>query len=669
MLYFSPKTICSLCLVFAGLGPVSARTISSADSSQVARIYQTTLDIIYDKGEVSMDSLLHYSAAGLRLAKKYRLLTFVSDFNTNIAYGYKRAGDYEKAAYHSSLAYKEALALNYIAGIARSGYTHAMICFDKGDIKPSFHQISLNLEFARENKLDRYMFVNYYLLSHINSHTNNRLITDYYMEKAFRFHSDSTLLQAFQTKNELQWAIMQKEDQEKLYKKFRSLILQNKDNAQLEEIILLIDIANTYAKSGNTQKAIEIFEELIRMKLKHVEYPETTLYANLAAVYLKTHQFKKAEITNPKADRSIVQLYNYNDYLTILKTEAVLKEHKGLHREALKTWKEIYSLEDSLVHTKNEISYLLVTHLKNLESLESKFEFVNKENAMQRLLLEKERREKALLSALALLLIILCGVVYRLFRKLSVSTQKILEQNKAISAQTESLRESNLIKDKLFSLLSHELRSPVAELITILDVNEWKNKDSALDPYFKSVNLRAKTIYTTLDNVLTWSASQLDLKKTEVKPLDISDVVNRALHLSLSSIYQKNIRVDNEVAHALIDANESYLMIIFRNILNNATKFTLLNGVIRIYSVEEGNYSGVVVEDSGVGIDPEKLRSLFVNVQNSSEGTEGEKGSGVGLVLCKDLMDKLQGKIEVLSSENQGTSVKLLFKKAGYFQV
>lgn len=646
-----------------------AHANSPADSLEVARIYQTTRDIIYDQGDVRMDSLLHYSAIGLRLAKKFKLLTFVPDFNTNIAYGFKRAGNFEKAVYYSSMAYREAIALNYISGIARSGYTHAMICFDKGDIKLSFDQISLNLEFARKNKLDHYMFVNYYLLSHINNHTNNRLITDYYMEKAFRFYPDSSIIRAFQIKNQLRSTILdeEKEDPEELYKRFRSLILQDQDNPTVEEIHLLIDIANTYAKSGNTQKAIEIFEELLSLKLNDIEYPETTLYADLAAVYLKANQFEKAEILNPKADRSIPQLYHNDDYLTILRTEAMLKEHKGRHREALKIWKEIYHLEDSLIHVKNEIGYLLVTNLKDLESLESKFEFVNKENAMQRLLLEKERREKVLLLALALLLIILFGVVFRLFRKLSLSTRKILEQNKAISVQTESLRESNFIKDKLFSLMSHELRSPVAELITLLDVNEWKSKDSSLPPYFKSVNLKAKTLYTTLDNILIWSSAQLKREKTEIKSININDVVTTAIHLNLPDSGQKNIRIENETAPLLIDANENYLMIIFRNVLHNAIKFTPANGTIRIYSVEEENHIGIIVQDQGRGIDPEKLKSLFISVQESTEGTEGEKGSGVGLILCKDLMDKQQGRIEISSVVNQGTSVRLLFKKAGHF--
>lgn len=664
MQYFLHRFFCSLCVTFVTFNPVSAGSFSTADSLEVAGIYQNTLDLIYHRGDIRMDSLLHYSALGLRLAKKYGLLTFISDFNTNIAYGYKRAGNFEKAAYHSALAYKEALAIHYVQGIARSGYTHAMICFDKGDIKPCFHQISLNLEFARENHLDRYMFVNYYLLSHINSHTNNHLITDYYMEKAFRFHSDSTILQAFRIKNQLQETIPDKEAEE-LYSRFRSMVFKSKKTPQLEEIIFLIDVANAYANSGNTQRAIEIFEELIGMKLTSVEYPETTLYANLAAVYLKANQFEKAEMFNPEADRSLAPLYNYRDYLKILRTKAVLKEKKGQLGAALQTWKEIYRLEDSLAYTKNEISYLLVTHLKKLESLESKFEFVNKENAMQRRLLAQERREKVLLLALALLLVIVCAVIYRLFRKLSVSNRKIREQHEAISLQTESLRESNMIKDKLFSLLSHELRSPVAELITLLDVNEWKNKDDALNPYFKSINLKAKILYNTLDNVLTWSASQLNLKKTEIKALNLGEAILTTLQVCEPYIQLKNIRVENAVTDALVDANESYLMIIFRNVLNNATKFTPSGGVIRLYSVEEGNYSGVIIEDSGVGIEPEKLDSLLKSIQHSSDGTDGEKGSGMGLLLCKDLIDKLQGKIEVSLTPAHGTSVKLLFKKAG----
>lgn len=671
MLYFSPKILCSFCLAFAGLSSVSARTISSADSLEVARIYQTTLDIIYDQREIRIDSLLHHSTIGLRLAKQHKLLTFVPDFNTNIAYGYKRAGEFEKAAYYSSLACKEALALNYISGIARSGYTHAMISFDKGDIKPCLQQIYENLQFARANQLNNSLHQNYRLLSHITSFTNNLQITDYYAEKAFQFLEDSTTLHAFRIKTRLKNAIIEEEEEnaDTLYRELRSLVYNNGEEPDLDKIDFLVDIANTYRSFGNPLKAIEIFEELTRINIKESNYPENAFYAYMAAAYLGGGQLKKAEMLNQKADKNISLLFNYNAYLTILRTEAALKEKKGLISEALKTWKEIYRADDSLSHKSREISSLGVIFLKSLESLESKFENINKENTMQRLLLEKEKRQKILLLSLVVILIVFSIVIYYLFRKLSLGNQKIREQNEAISLQTESLRESNMIKDKLFSLLSHELRSPVAELITLLDVNEWKNKGHSLNPYFKNINLKAKILYNTLDNVLTWSASQLNLKKTEIKSLNISEAVSTTLNVCEPYIHLKNIRVENEVTDALIYANESYLMIIFRNLLNNATKFTPSGGIIRLYSVEEDDYSGVVIKDSGVGIEPEKLGSLLMNVQNSSEGTDGEKGSGMGLLLCKDLIDKLQGKIEVSSRENQGTSVKLLFKKADHFQV
>lgn len=658
------RTLCSFCIVCIGLTPVFAHSSVNNDSLKVARIYQITLDIIYERGEVKMDSLLHYTSLGIRLAKEHNLPAFLSDFHSNLAYAYKRTGNYTLGLEYASLAQKEALVYKYNKGVARGGYIFAMIAFDKGDIKPCFDQISRNLEFAREHKMDWYMHVNYYLLAHINSYTNNLLITDYYTEKAFEFVEDSTLLLTFRLRTRLKKAIADNGDHEKLYKELRSRVFISKDQALTEEIYLLLDVANTYLSFGNTQKAIDIFEELRSLKSSNVEFPETTILSGLAAAYLEAKQYRKAEITNPRAIRSIRTLYNHNDYLTVLKTDALLKENKGQYQAALQVWNEIKYLEDSLTLKKNEISYLLVANLKNLESLENKFEFINKENAMHRQLLQKEKRQNILLLSIVLVLVVLCMVIYRLFRKLSVSNQKILDQNEAISQQTANLRESNMIKDKLFSLLSHELRSPVAELITLLDVNEWKNKDHALNPYFKSINLKAKILYNTLDNVLTWSASQLNLKKTEIKPLNIREAVCTTLRVCEPYIQLKGIQVENEVADAIIDANESYLMIIFRNILNNATKFTPSGGKIRLYSVAEDDYSGIVIEDSGVGIDPEKSQSLLTNIQNSSEGTDGEKGSGVGLLLCKDLVDKLHGKIEVFSAKNQGTSVRLLFRKS-----
>ncbi len=649
-------------LLFTGFIPT--RVFGSSDSLKVVRLYQTSLDLVFAAGDIRLDSFLLYAEQGRNLARKLNMLPYVIDFNTNIAYGYKRAGLFDKAAYYSTIAYREAISVNDITGIARSGYTHAMICFDKGDIKPSFEQISANLEFARKNQLDRYLFVNYTLLSTINARTPNKMITDHYQEKAFEYHENVHMRNAFRIKSDLSLAIMEgrEADQENLYREFRSLSLNYSE--VLDEINLLLDIANAYAQAGKSDQALAIFKELVAMKTDDVEYPETSINAALAALYLSLNEFDKAEALNPISDRSTRHLYYDTDYVTILKTEARLKERKGQFHEALKVWREIGDYQDSVAQVSNEISYYLVKNLKDLESLESKLESVNQQNAMQQLLLEKERREKILLLVLTILLVMLCGWIYYLFRRLSDSNERIREQNMAISVQTESLRKSNFIKDKLFSLMSHELRSPIAELITILDVHEWKNKDSALQPHLASVNRKAKNIYTTLDNILIWSSSQLKNEQTEMNPLDISTVVNTSIQLNQQEINRKDIHIDNQTVSAEILANINYLMIIFRNILHNAVKFTPANGSIWIYNTEEDGYAGVIIEDSGAGMEPEKLKSLFVSVQDSTDGTTGEKGSGVGLILCKDLIDKLQGKIEISNSSYGGTSVKLLFLKS-----
>jgi len=669
MIQLLNRILYTFCLILAGLTFVNARPSSERDSLELARIYQTTVNIMYTDGVVNTDSLLYYAEKGIDLARKYDIPEFIPDFITNLAYGHKRAGKLEAAMEYGQKAYHEALSMNAVKGIARSGYTLAILHFDKGDVKPCLLQISRNLQFATQHKLNRYLFLNYHLLAHINSYGNNPLVTDYYTEKAYSFQEDTAALHIFKIRTRLKNAIIEKEkeNEEKLYIMFWDLVMKDRSALDISDINLLMEIADTYRATGNPKRALEIYSDLSRVNLTGIPYPESAVYAGMAAGYLDLNQLQKAETMNRKANRDISLLYGYNYYLLILRNNAIIKEKKGRIRDALNTWKEIARIEDSLLHKRNEINYLLVSNLKNLESLEGKFESVNYENAIQRQLLEKEKRQKILLLSLVLILIIFSLAVYALFRKLKVRNQKILEQNEAISRQTESLRESNLVKDKLFSLLSHELRSPVAELITLLDVNEWKNKDSALNPYFKSVNLKAKAIYNTLDNILTWSASQLKFQKTEVRAMNLRETAHKALELSLPYIQQKNIRITNEVSDALIEANESYLMIIFRNVLNNATKFTPAGGEIRLYSVEEEDYSGLVVQDSGTGINPETLQSLFVNPQTSSEGTEGEKGSGVGLMLCKDLMDKLQGKVEVSSTVNQGTSVKLLFKKEGRF--
>jgi two-component system sensor histidine kinase/response regulator len=224
----------------------------------------------------------------------------------------------------------------------------------------------------------------------------------------------------------------------------------------------------------------------------------------------------------------------------------------------------------------------------------------------------------------------------------------------------ESLKELNATKDKLFSIIAHDLRNPLQVLMFSADLlskhyedfDEDKKKEF-IDKIFTGTN----QISDLLENLLEWARSQRGIIESHVEKIYISTLAEENVSLFKEIAKKKEIRLFSEVDTSYFAiADRNMIRIVIRNLVSNAIKFTFRGGEVKISASASQNSVQIDVTDTGVGIAPEDIHRLFkIDKQKITPGTAKEKGSGLGLILCKEFVEKNNGTIDVVSTPGKGT--------------
>ena len=241
-------------------------------------------------------------------------------------------------------------------------------------------------------------------------------------------------------------------------------------------------------------------------------------------------------------------------------------------------------------------------------------------------------------------------------------TERIKTLKKLVESE-EKLKEANLTKDKVFSIIAHDLRGPISTNKSIVDliVHEYNkiSKDKILK-LLKSFKPTADATYFLLENLLSWSRGQLEQISFNPGLNPINSIVQENMELYSSQAQLKNIQLTNTVQPDLIGYfDKTMLDIVIRNLISNALKFTSHKGHIEIKSSIDNNFIILSVTDTGVGIPKSQIKSIFRDLDSNkitSVGTDNEKGAGLGLVLCKEFIELNGGEIRVISKIGSGST-------------
>jgi signal transduction histidine kinase len=238
--------------------------------------------------------------------------------------------------------------------------------------------------------------------------------------------------------------------------------------------------------------------------------------------------------------------------------------------------------------------------------------------------------------------------------------RSVARQTRILREKTASLEEINATKDKLFSVIAHDLKSPFNSILGLSELllddnysyNEAKSKD-----LIRCIHSSAKNTLTLTDNLLSWAKSQTGQLKFEPKSVSLKGVVDEVMGIVDTSAKFKNISVNyTQIPDIKVYADRNMIKSVLYNLLYNAIKFTHVNGTVSIFAENGENQVKIVVSDNGIGMDQETRDNIFDIASGSTNGTASEKGSGLGLLLCKEFVEKHGGKIWVESEKGKGSN-------------
>lgn len=322
-------------------------------------------------------------------------------------------------------------------------------------------------------------------------------------------------------------------------------------------------------------------------------------------------------------------------------------------------YKELYILNKE---QKPEVAlYYLEKHVEIKDSLykaetqtqlndfQIKYETKEKENKI--ILQEEEiKHEKYKQSGLILLLIFIATISLLIL----ITTLVVVNKNK-------QLKELNKTKDKLFSIISHDLQNPVVSqklaIQALIDnLNEYDN--NCLLKYYNSILISTDTQIALLHNLLNWANIQTNKIKFNPITFDINEIINTTINLNQIALNNKSIEVKKDVnIQTLVNADKQMINTVIRNLFTNAIKFTQKGGVIHISAIINQNELIFSITDNGIGMSKEQIEMFYKSGNLSSkDGTNNEKGSGLGLLLCKELLEINNTSLKIKSEKMKGTS-------------
>ena len=415
----------------------------------------------------------------------------------------------------------------------------------------------------------------------------------------------------------------------------------------------LLYLGNFYNDMGDVATSLKYLREGLKIAS---EKNMTEMKGNLLmeiATMIKDKDPAMAMEQLKEAEAICHQSQNRAFLVNVYKEMADLYKMQGKYKEALEVTEYKQKIADSIftMNRASEMASIAATYeLEKTMVKVNDLEILSKRTASQR----------NTVILIAIVIAVLMVILWRVYRKTIVL-------NKQLKAHEEELKELNNTKDKFFSIIGHDLRSPIAVVPTILDLLEDEQTTEDEKRYLMdSMREHSKSSMEMLDKLLFWGQSLVKGIMLQEQNIYLKEFISENIALKKIAAANKGIQIkDNVPADLLVHADATHCDFIVRNLLSNAIKYTYENGVIEISSDRKmrPGFTVFSIKDNGMGIDKDVLPNIF-NPQYSVTGTANEKGTGIGLMLCKEFAIQNGGDIWVESEAGKGATFYFAMKNA-----
>lgn len=414
----------------------------------------------------------------------------------------------------------------------------------------------------------------------------------------------------------------------------------------------LMNIGLVYKEKKEYKQALDYYQQSYKVSLDN-NYPEGILknMQNISVAYYFIGDYEKS---NSEALKALMK----SREMGVIDLEVEILE--GLRTNYLK--QKDYKNAHKYTEEYYEASMKLNTKERELEisGIKDKYELEKTQEQLKLLYeINETRTNQRNLSIILLVIALLSMVVfaYSYYRIRILNKQNILVKDK--------LSESNQVKDRIFSIIGHDLRSAYVSTLGILNlIKEDDLSASEKKDMINRVIHQSETALETLDKLLHWGYSQIRGAKINLEDFNCTVPLNQTLDFLSQIIHEKEIKVNNHINEEIcVLADKNHFNFIIRNLISNAVKFTPKRGEINLSCTDEQDYFKFSIQDSGIGISQDRLNKIFTADSSSTSGTHNEKGTGLGLIICKEFIESNGGQITVSSVEGKGATFSFTLKK------
>ncbi len=477
-----------------------------------------------------------------------------------------------------------------------------------------------------------------------------------------------------------------------------ALEIIEKSDEQIFLIWLYNDIGTVYNKQGNVNRALLYYNKALQLSNELNNTLGKSKTMNLMGnVYLENKDYDKAnkyffdalkhaQVADAKDDINITYK-NISNYFAAV----------GNFKKSLEYYKFYKEISDSTINENKLRTIIEMQSRYALESAENENQLLQKNLEIKELTIKKNNTQRTFLIISLLMTTILIVLFYnrliirkkknkelneknaiiskqkhQLSKTLAIQHQlnetlreqkeQILSVQKNLEQINKELEESNATKDKFFSIIAHDLRGPISDILslsTLIQENQDRYTPEELNRFFTLTKSAAQCTHELLENLLTWARSQRNEIAYEPGLYDLKEILEDTIAIfKLKATDKKLIFINNCTRPCICYFDKNMVKNTITNLINNATKFTNKGGKIEIDAQIIENQVRLSICDNGVGMRPEVKEKLFnINSkQPSQKGTDGEKGTGLGLILCKELIKKHKGEIWAESELGNGST-------------
>lgn len=609
----------------------------------------------------------------IKIAHKIQDTTQICDIHLNLAVFYSENSKFDSAIVHFNKSRELSEIIDYKLNTINTLIGLGEIYYERGDFESALQkylEVSSYSDSIKDDNLKLSLLID----------MGNIYGDDHQLEKAKSYYNQAMDLaeeiQDTEVLSPIYNNLATLYQDEKNYRKAqfyfeKSLEIEKNNGYKSGVALALNNIGENYYKMGNYEQAIVCLRESLASHRK-LNLNNEIIYnlEVLTQIHLATKNYKQAFKCLSEGISLTKKLKTKGKRSDLLKLLAEYYHLQGNNKKAYSAILDYNALKDSIQN---------LAKSAKIAQLQAKFESVKKENENDILRvknqftqekLQQEKTKSHFLYGFSILALFVITLIVTLFRSKINTHNKMKRVYGLLEESNSKLKIMNATKDKFFSIIAHDLRSPFNAILGFSELikGELKAKQrvTVLKEYNNSVNESANGLYNLLENLLQWANSQRGQLEFTPVQFDLYELVQNNLRIFKLKTADKSIRLSSDILpNTLAYGDIQMIDTIVRNLISNALKFTDSDGEVFLSAKLDNEFIQLSVKDTGIGISKENQEKLFrIDSNFSTYGTDDESGSGLGLILCKEFVTKNGGEIWVESEPNKGSQFTFSLKSA-----